>query len=135
MNHIHTFESFLNESYTGAVAVTFKNVEFEPIMSKELYFTIDGKTKVLNFGPQMFMSDANTKDFFDTQKQLEALGFDTGLDVKKRKVLLNGFYEVYDANNKNAQLVQTYNKHSISFIVPESTLKKGIVENSDDRPD
>lgn len=134
MKNIQTFEEFLNESYRGPVAVKFKNVEFEPIMYKELYFTIDGKITVLNFGFSI-SPDARDKAFIDTQKQLKTLGFDTELDVKKKKVLLNGFYEVYDANNRNVELRQTHNNHYISFTIPESVLKRGSVEYSRDRPD
>ena len=134
MKNLHTFEEFLNESYNGPVAVTFKKVDFEPIMAKTLYFTIDGKITALNFGPKMFVSEADLKDFIDVQKELMSIGFDTTLDISKRIVVLNGFYEVFDANNRNVQLVQTHKNHSISFNIPENTLKKGAIEYSNDSP-
>jgi hypothetical protein len=137
MKHLHTFEEFLNESYNGPVAVTFKKVNFDPARYKTLYFTIDGKLTALDFLALRFpktMSKAALKAFDDVQKELVSMGFDTTLDISKQVVVLNGFYEVFDANNGNFQLVQTHKNHSISFNITEGTLKKGMIEYSNDRP-
>jgi len=131
MKHIKTFEGFLNEAYNGPVAVTFKDVPFSPI-DNTLYFTVDGKIEVLDFRT---WPEFNDKPFIELEKKLKSDGFDTKIDIKKRKVILNGFYEVIDANNKNSKLVQTSKNHTIEFNVPDFYLKQGKVEYSGDRPD
>jgi len=131
MKNLHTFEEFLNESYNGPVAVTFKDVPFSP-MNNELYFTMDKKIEVLDFRTWPEFKD---KPFIALEKTLKSDGFDTKIDTKKRKVILNGFYEVFDANNNNSQLVQTSKNHTIEFIIPNFYLKQGKVEYGGDRPD
>jgi len=120
----------LNESYNGPVAVTFKDVPFSPI-SNILYFTMDGKMEDLDFRT---WPEFNDKPFIALEKKLKSNGFDTEIDIKKRKVILNGFYEVFDANNNNSRLVQTSKNHTIEFNISNFYLKQGKVEYSGDRP-
>ncbi len=130
MKNLQTFEEFLNESYNGPVAVTFKDVPFSPI-SNILYFTMDGKMEDLDFRT---WPEFNDKPFIALEKKLKSNGFDTEIDIKKRKVILNGFYEVFDANNNNSRLVQTSKNHTIEFNISNFYLKQGKVEYSGDRP-
>ncbi len=128
---IKKFEQFIKESYSGPVSVIFKNESFSPIMNKVVYFTIDGKIHPLDF---YSFPTFDEKSFISLEKELKTKGFDTKIDTKKRVILLNGFYEVIDANNNNSKLVQTSKNHTIEFNIPTFYLKKGKVEYSEDRP-
>jgi len=77
--------------------VTFRNVTFSP-MIKVIYITIDEKLHALDFSS---FPTFNEKLFTSIEKELKTKEFDTKIDTKKRVILLNGFYEVFDENNNN----------------------------------
>jgi hypothetical protein len=139
MKHIQTFENFLNESYTGPESVEFNKLSFDSIMDKTFYVTLAGKIYPLDFGSIMFMSDESKDNWKKLKKELNAKKFDTDLefssDFSKRLIVLNGLYDVKIAPNRKVELIQDSKGVSLSMFLPESVLKKGNVNFSNDRPD
>jgi hypothetical protein len=131
-------EEFLNESYSGPESVTFDKYTFESIMEKSFYLTIGKKLRSLDFGASSLMSDNAKKEWTNTKKELNQKKFDTDLefssDFSKRKIILDGFYEVTISNNKKIELTQISYNDTVKMTLPESVLKHGKVQYSDDRP-
>lgn len=133
MNNLQTFDEFINESYGGPVGVTFNNIPFGP-PNRELYIHLDDKISVLDFRSEEWMSDRQLDEWKTFNKFIKANKFKTSSSVieqykeKYHTFILDGYYEVSDANNQNSELTQRVNNHLISFMVPNFYLKKGKIE-------